>query len=331
MKKLLILGGTSFVGRNIVQYLVQQSKFDITLFNRNISNPNLFPTLKKIQGDRNNKEDVGKIFYQHWDYVIDVSCYYPHQLQNILQGKHQNLSNYIFISTCSVYDNEAYQEMYRDEDAPLLTCSKSEETDESLNTYGKRKACCERLLLNSGVPFTILRPALIYGKYDPTDRLYYWLYQVKKEHEILFPEDGKRLFSITYINDFVRIVSSVIEKDIQNQVFNCVSSPTISIASIVDICEKYYQRCVKKVSISASFLLEEGISQWFDIPLWLNSDNYTYSNEKILKLLAFEPLSLEEAIKETIIHFNQRGYPKPKYGIKKAQKQKIIDRWKQKI
>ena len=82
--KILILGGTSFIGRNLVEQLIQQDQYQLTLFNRGQTNNHLFPNLNFIQGDRNT-DDILQIGNQNWDYVIDVSCYFPDSLQ---QGHH---------------------------------------------------------------------------------------------------------------------------------------------------------------------------------------------------------------------------------------------------
>ncbi|MEM6345042.1 MAG: NAD-dependent epimerase/dehydratase family protein [Bacteroidota bacterium] len=328
MKHILILGGTKFVGRNITEFLNDQEDYELTLFNRAISNPNLFKNVKQIQGDRDDLSDVKKIFSKSWDYIIDVSCYYPHQLRYVLQGSFKQLKKYIFISTCSVYDNDAYQKELRDERAPTLACSIQQETDKSPSTYGNRKAACERALIASGLPYTILRPALIYGKYDPTDRLYYWLYQVKSQQEIILPENGERKFSITFIDDLVNIVQTLLESKPENQIFNCISSPTTSIAKILETCEAEYQRRVSKFEATAEFLEDNKINQWSGIPLWLNSDYFTYSNQRVLDELSLLPTDFKESIRKTIDYYDQRGYLEPEFGIKDWQKRALIRKLK---
>lgn len=326
MKKVLILGGTNFVGRNITEFLCAQEGVEITLFNRGVSNPELFKGVRQIFGDRNIQTDLRKLFTEDWDFIIDVSCYFPHQLRYVLKGDFNNLRNYIFISTCSVYSNEDFKEALRDETAPTLSCSKAEETDESLSSYGNRKAACERILINSGLPYVIFRPALIYGKYDPTDRFYYWLYQVKHTNKVILPEGGKRKFSLTFIDDLVQAVYSVIQTQAKNEVFNCISEPLGSIAKIVSICEELYNRRPQKFSASTDFLEREEIEQWFGIPLWLNSDMFTYSNEKIRKELSFKATELENGIKRTTNYYESLGYPKPQFGIDEGKKLELADK-----
>jgi 2'-hydroxyisoflavone reductase len=326
MKKILVLGGTSFVGRNIVEYLLLQKDCEISLFNRGSTHPDLFPTITHIAGDRNNIEDVEELFTQNWDCIIDVSCYYPEQLRLVLSGIDQKLSNYIFISTCSVYDNTGNPENLRNESAPTLPCSLAQETDQRTDSYGNRKAECERILKKSGLPHTIFRPALIYGTYDPTDRLYYWLYQVKTQKQLLLPEKGERIFSMTYIQDLVQSIHRSLHTSATNKVYNCISNPKTSILEIVKQTEIIMNRKVERINVPAPFLKNKGVAQWFGIPLWLNTDAFTFSSRALRDELKVEPTPFTKALAETIEYYNhlEPGYHSPKYGIKDSLKNQLI-------
>ena len=157
MKKVLILGGTQFIGRYLVEQLLKRSDIELTLFNRQQTNQHLFTDTKKIKGDRNtiNNQSFTEFNY---DLIVDLSCYYPDQLKQTLKYVPRSLSNYIFISTCSVYDNEIDQSELRDETATLLSCNEEEAKDSTAQTYGKRKVACEKILMNSSINYSILRP-----------------------------------------------------------------------------------------------------------------------------------------------------------------------------
>ncbi|MGB1037811.1 MAG: NAD-dependent epimerase/dehydratase family protein [Bacteroidia bacterium] len=201
MDKVLILGGTNFIGRNLVEALLAIDCYDLTLFNRGVTNPELFPNIKKIIGNRNTS-DLDLVLQNNWDYIIDLSCYFPDALSYIGQIN-TTLKRYIFISTCSVYDNEENKSVLRNESSPILSCNESQRIDTSVTTYGNRKAECERIVQKSGLTFTIFRPALVYGRYDTSDRFYYWLYNIQKENSLLIPNGGVNLFSVTYVDDLV--------------------------------------------------------------------------------------------------------------------------------
>ena len=118
MNKILILGGTSFIGRNLVERLINNEENDLTLLNRGATNTHLFPEQKKIVCDRNSVHIVDKI-EGDWDYIIDVSCYFPRSLDRILKATSKNLKKYIFVSTCSVYENT--DRVLKDETAPVVS------------------------------------------------------------------------------------------------------------------------------------------------------------------------------------------------------------------
>src|SRR4051812_7392017 len=107
MKKVLILGGTNFVGRNIVEQLSQNKSLNLCLFNRNKTNTDLFPKVRKITGDRETT-DLEKIAGENWDVIVDVSAYYPNSLERLLKIIAGKTKKYIFISTVSVYDFEKF-------------------------------------------------------------------------------------------------------------------------------------------------------------------------------------------------------------------------------
>ena len=108
MKKILIFGGTQFIGRRLVELLLENGEYDLTLFNRGKSMPDLFPNVKKILGNRRN-EDINQLKDGEWDVVIDVSNYHPYPLQRAVDILKDKVKRYIYISTVSVYDDAACQ------------------------------------------------------------------------------------------------------------------------------------------------------------------------------------------------------------------------------
>ena len=102
MRKLLILGGTNFLGRHFIENIIDRKDLDITLFNRQKTNQHLFPTLKKIKGDRETNEISG-ILNTNWDIIVDFSSYFPDSLEYLIHQLKGKVKRYIFISTVSVF------------------------------------------------------------------------------------------------------------------------------------------------------------------------------------------------------------------------------------
>lgn len=323
MEKVLILGGTLFIGRNMVERLLEIDEYEITLFNRQKSQSNLFQELNQIKGDRET-DDVQQIAEKDWDYVIDLSCYYPDSLSQVIKQLNGNLKKYILISTCSAYDPD-YQLILRDEQAAILACNGQQRTDRTKNTYGHRKAECERILKDSGLNYIILRPSLVYGTYDPTDRLYYWLYQTKKKEQLIIPDKGERLFSVTYVHDLVNTICAAMSTTITNKVYNVITITQISIAQILQAAKEFLGTDFSLINASPDFLKDNNIAQWSDMPLWLDSDCYTYSNQSLKSDLKVALSSMKISLEDTIRYYATLNWPEPQFGMPETRRQELIE------
>lgn len=323
MNKILIIGGTNFIGRNLLEKLSSTKKYDLTIFNRGITNPELFPNIKKIAGDRNSS-DVKLIHQTNWDYIIDLSCYYPQSLLTILSGLSPNFKKYIFISTCSVYQDEKV--LLSNENALLKTCTKDQFSDQSTSSYGNRKAECERILQASNVNFTILRPDLVYGKYDPTDRFYYWLHQAKKYDNILVPNHGKPLFSLTYVTDLVTAIEKSIVEKLDRESYNITTTTQASIGQILAIALESTGNKPTFVNASSHFLKSHGIHEWTEMPVWIDSEYSVFDNKKIISTYQLKFTDFKTSVIETIQYYNSLNWQIPTYGIDREKQLNLIEK-----
>lgn len=322
--KVLVLGGTQFIGRTAVEYLQQHETLEVTLFNRGFSDPHLFPNLRTIFGDRERTADLKQVFQEKWDIVIDCSGYFPKSVRELVGGLNQDLTKYIYVSSCSVYDPKALNVELNDEEVTTYVCTKQEEYDTTIATYGNRKAACEHIVKSSGLPYMILRPALVFGPYDQTDRFYYWLYQLKNNEKVILPEGGLRRFSMTYVEDLASaVVSSTLNKGISGT-YNAVSFPITSIKELVETASRLMGTKSKFVSTSNSFLHHQNVSEWVDIPLWLNSDQFSFSNYKLLENMNLVLTSFQKAISKTIAFYGNIGFHSPKAGMDNNRQQSLI-------
>lgn len=163
----LVLGGTRFVGRAIAERAIARGH-GVTLFNRG-SDQAAFPAAARINGDRDVQSDVARIGGHAWDAVVDVSGYRPAQVRAVLAALGAGRPRYLYISTVSVYADPVPRGA--SESAPLL------EVDETIpstdpRAYGGLKVLCEReLAAEYSGPLTILRPTVVIGPHDYTDRV----------------------------------------------------------------------------------------------------------------------------------------------------------------
>jgi 2'-hydroxyisoflavone reductase len=321
--RILILGGTHFIGRHVVAALLSSATGQVTLFNRGRTNPGLFADARHIVGDRGG-EGIAQLAAETWDVVIDLSCYYPAHLEAVLDVIDPEV-RYVFVSTCSVYDNDDCQDVMRGEDAPTLSCSAAQRASDSPATYGHRKAECERIVSDRMSCSVILRPALVYGPFDTTDRFYYWLHQVRTNDTITLPDGGARRFSVSYVQDVVSAVTAAIERPECIGPYNLTSTPQISIGRIVDLACGILDRSPQRMNVSRDVLAACLVNPWVDMPLWLDADYFTYDNRRLLTAFDLEVMDVAESVARTTTYFDRAGWPQPNYGLTESQRQVLLE------
>jgi 2'-hydroxyisoflavone reductase len=320
-KSVLILGGTMFVGRALVESLLLVDTYDITLYNRGKTNTNLFPTLKQIHGDR-ELDDYSALTSQYWDVIIDCSGYYPASLARLLSQLAGRVGRYIFISTMSVFDLSAGSDTIWDDDMPTLGCTQTEAESLLPDAYGQKKAEMERILL--GYPAMqpiMLRPAFIYGRYDYTDRLYYWLYQARTREHILLPA-GEHSISLTYIDHLSQMVMACMEQPYRQAVYLTVSVPSISLQQIVLDAAKVMGRLPTLHTITDDELESMGHKQAV-LPLHTPIDIAVAGNKIVMEY----QLSLTDwwhTLTDYIAECEALGWPVPSRGLSSSQIDEIL-------
>src|SRR5689334_6482369 len=182
--KLLILGGTQFLGRHLIESAIARGH-TVTLFNRGQTQPDLFPDIEKLRGDRGG--DLASLRNRRWDAVVDTCGYVSHNVGASAELLADAVGLYVFISSISVYSD--FSRPGLDESALLSKLGAgATENDGDSKTYGARKALCEeaveRYLPDRAL---IIRPGIIVGPHDPLDRFTYWVRRIAKGGEVLAP------------------------------------------------------------------------------------------------------------------------------------------------
>jgi 2'-hydroxyisoflavone reductase len=183
---ILILGGTSFLGVHQVEYALERGH-TVTLFNRGRTNPELFPDVEKLVGDRN--DDLAALEGGEWDVVIDNSASIPRWVRQSAQLLKDSAGLYMFTSSISAFADFSTAGM--DETAPVGVLEDPTVEEITGETYGPMKAACEQEA-EKAFPgrATIVRPGLIVGPWDPTDRFTYWPVRIDWGGEVMAPGDG---------------------------------------------------------------------------------------------------------------------------------------------
>ncbi|MEO8396727.1 MAG: NAD-dependent epimerase/dehydratase family protein, partial [Chloroflexota bacterium] len=183
--KILVIGGTRFVGRHFVEAALANGH-EITLFNRGQSNADLFPNVANIQGDRTIDADLAALKGQHWDAVLDTCGYAPSIVRKTAELLKDAVDIYLFVSTISVYDE--IMQPNADENAALQTLKDPTVEEVTDETYGGLKVLCEQVVDEIyGDRALQVRPGMIVGPFDPSDRYTYWDVRAAHGGEILAP------------------------------------------------------------------------------------------------------------------------------------------------
>ncbi len=309
--KILILGGTMFAGRALVEKLLLNKNYDITLFNRGKSNKTLFPDVLKINGSRET-EDILQICNKYWDVVIDFSGYYPKTFEQLLVKLSGNVGRYIFISTISVFQigNSADEIIYENDET--LHCSEEQMISALPDAYGEKKAAMARILLSHiEMDSIILRPSFIYGRYDWTDRFYYWLYRAKHAEQILMPE--ATLLSLTYVEDLVSGLLKAIEIKEHKPIYNAITHSGISLKETIDVVSEILNKNTETVVLHENIMKEKQLdnnSFPLSLPFNLRIEGNNWLND-----FSLTPTSFRDSISQTISYCDSIGWPLPKAGM----------------
>lgn len=206
--RLLVLGGTSFVGRAIAEVAIERGH-ELTLFSRGKTGSDLFPGVNRAVGDRASG-DYQSLKGGSWDAVIDVSGYIPRHVNEVADVLEPVIDRYLFISTISVYDNTDPGGEPA-EDAPRRAAERATE-DITGATYGPLKVACEDdLLARFGDRATIVRPGIVAGPHDPTDRFTFWVRRVAAGGRVALPGRPDQPVQVVDSGDLARLTVSLVE------------------------------------------------------------------------------------------------------------------------
>ncbi|NNF34973.1 MAG: NAD-dependent epimerase/dehydratase family protein [Saprospiraceae bacterium] len=302
--KVLILGGTNFVGPSIVQANIDAGN-DVTLFNRGITNPGLFPELRLIKGDREKGISCyDSLKSDYWDLVIDVWPEKAQLVEEATESLRDHAGHYIFISSIAVYND--FQEVGLHEESELVDLP----DDRSQWYYSEEKLAAEKIIRERFPDnHTILRAGPIKGWRDPAVDLLYWCLRLKEHSEVLAPGSGDDPIQFIDVKDIGRFSSFAFANGISGT-FNITGplSSTLTWRQFLRDVKSHFNSESELIWASEDFLKENKVMSFTDLPLWapLSEDRgfMQISNQKLINT-EFELSPITSTLEDVMQWYNK--------------------------
>ncbi|TYP72472.1 NAD-dependent epimerase/dehydratase family protein [Paenibacillus methanolicus] len=289
---LLLLGGTKFLGKHIAETALRRGH-RVTLFHRGLTNPGLFPDAEHITGDRDGGLDA--LAGRRWDAVVDTSGYVPRVVRQSARLLAERADHYTFISSVSVYADFSVLDIA--EGAPLLSLEDPAEENVAAH-YGALKASCEEEVRSAfGERALVIRPGLIVGPDDPTDRFTYWPWRFAQGGDVLVPGSHGRGIQFIDVRDLAEWTLRMTEARAGGDYNATQPAGNVTMDDLVQACRNVASVDSNPIWAEETFLHEHGAAEWTELPLWvsakMNWPGFMAINVKraVEAGLSFRPLS----------------------------------------
>ena len=337
--RILIPGGTGFIGPHQVRYALARGH-RVTLFNRGQTNAGMFtdgPNLEQLRGDRApNPGNYESLKGREWDVVIDNPARRPRWVREAAAAVKGHAKQYVFISTISVYASN--DTPGADETAAVLTTDTPdvEDGETFARLYGPLKALCEQEAERAFPGHaTIIRPGLVVGAGDPTDRFSYWPVRIERGGEVLAPPG----------DDPVQFIDA---RDLGEWTVRCVEDETYGVFNAIGPAKKFTVRQMLEgirdtiksnatfTYVTSAFLRAQQppVRGWSDLPVWIAPEgSYAgFTQRSIAKALSkgltFRPYA--DTVRETIAFYKAQTPERQvalRAGLKPEREKEVLAAW----
>lgn len=323
--EILVIGGTRFVGRHFVKAALDAGH-ELTVFHRGETNPGLFDEVEEVFGDRT--QDLGEL-EGSWDAVVDTCGYVPSAVEQSARVLDDRVGTYVFVSTISVY--RELDEMGVDEDWYVKTLEDPEVEEVNDSTYGPLKTACEGVVKGVfGHRSLVVRPGIICGPWDPTDRFTYWVSRVGGGGEVLAPEEPGSNMQLIDARDLAGWMVSCLETG-ESGTFNA-TGPRMSFKEVLEACQRATGADAEFTWVSRPFMEAAEIDESSKMPLWhpeareRKAGLYAIDSSKAYER-GLECRPLEETARDVWEWIEEDPTHDWEVGLDRLQEQMILDRW----
>ncbi|MBV9924911.1 MAG: epimerase [Acidobacteria bacterium] len=343
--KLLILGGTKFLGRYVVEEALARGH-EVTLFNRGQLNPELFPEAEKLRGDRDGGLEA--LRGRRWDAAVDPSGYSPRVVRDSARLLADAVEQYTFVSSVSAYRDtsvpgvdEGYavgtvtEERLREAEA--LKQSELTTAPFFWEIYGALKALCERAA-EEEMPGRVLnvRAGLIVGPHDYSDRFTYWPRRVSEGGDVLAPGNPERQVQFIDVRDLAAWTLDMAEAR-RAGTYNATGPDyRLTMSRVLEVCKEVTGSGARFVWVDEKFLLDAGLGPWLEVPLWTPESGEDRVNRFFMSLsvekavaagLKFRPL--RETVRDTLEwDLGRPADTQRRAGLARGREREVLEAWR---
>jgi 2'-hydroxyisoflavone reductase len=326
--RVLVLGGTVFVGRHVVEAALR-SGHEVTLFNRGRSRPGLWPDVTELHGDRDG--DLAPLRGGSWDVAVDISGYVPHVVALSAELLAERTDHYTFVSSVSVYPEHSSPPI--DETSPTSSLPEGATEEVTESTYGPLKVLCEQAVFEA-MPGRALavRPGLVAGPHDPTDRFTYWPRRVAEGGIVLAPGRPQRTVQLIDARDLGEWIVAAAEARLTG-IFNATGpAQPLTMGELLERCNAVGGHVARFEWIADHQLLQAGVEPWSEMPLWIPESHPESALEKVdsskARARGLQSRRLEETIADTLEWDRERpSSERGRAGLSPARERELLERF----
>lgn len=298
MDTALIIGGTRFIGRHTVEEFRSQG-YDVAIFNRGChDNPFTADDVAHVVGDRTDEDALDRARRQvKPDVVVDCAAYHPENVQSATEI-FAGVDAYVYVSSGAAYGEEVAPK--RENETALCTCTPEQASDTSWETYGPRKAEGDRAVFaagDQGVRAMSIRPPIVYGPYDYTDRFTYWIDRVAEHDRILTPHTALR--HLVYVGDVASAIRAIAEHGDAGNAYNVGTHTLPVLTEWIKLLADALETTVEAVPVGARELAVSDLKP-SDFPLYRDFPHVLDTHK--LRSLGWTATPIPETVTETVEH-----------------------------
>ncbi|WP_374015846.1 NAD-dependent epimerase/dehydratase family protein [Paenibacillus thiaminolyticus] len=339
--KVLILGGTRFLGRHLAEAALRRS-YEVTLFNRGKSEVRPRLDVETLCGDRN--ADLSALRNRQWDVVIDTSGYWPSQVRTAIGELSEHIGHYAFVSSCNVYSDFSKRNI--GEEAEVLTLKPDvladldrpdADSDLRMKQYGALKNHCEAVLQEMmPARSLVVRPGLIVGPYDRSDRFAYWVRRLMRGGEVLAPGRGNRGIQLIDARDLSEWMLDLCAAAATGTFNTAGPNRGLTMGELLETCREVSGTEAEFTWVNDAFLQEQGVAVWSEMPLWIPEvapgeagdlgGFLSLANDRAVAAgLTFR--SLRHTVQDTMRWLEEES-PEAGGSLKEEREQELLKLWK---